>query len=113
MPEHELTNIGTDDLLARAIPLEYAGRVRGLGWGVTKTSLKTTSTASELSKLKNDVSYLMNEINEMKRKGCNPVAQPGGSSHMDNFDIDNEVVGQHDDGDLVLGEYLPQVFIYL
>ncbi|WOG82404.1 hypothetical protein DCAR_0101568 [Daucus carota subsp. sativus] len=79
LPEHELTNIGTDDLLARAILLEYAGRVRSLGWGVTNTSLKTTSTASELSKLKNDVSYLMNEINEMKRKGCNPVAQPGGS----------------------------------
>ncbi|KAL8108873.1 hypothetical protein AgCh_025105 [Apium graveolens] len=33
LPEHELTNIQTDDLLARAIPLEYAGRVRALSWG--------------------------------------------------------------------------------
>ncbi|KAK1370775.1 hypothetical protein POM88_036867 [Heracleum sosnowskyi] len=109
LPEHELTNIGTDDLLARALPLEYPGRVRGLGWGVTKTSLQTTSTASEISKLKNDVSYLINEIKELKRKGCKPEAQSRDSSHMDNFDMDNEVSGQHDDDDdLILGEDLPQ-----
>ncbi|KAK1378144.1 hypothetical protein POM88_024888 [Heracleum sosnowskyi] len=79
LPEHELTNIGTDDLLARAIPLEYPGRVRGLGWG------------------------------ELKTKGCNPGMQSGGSSQMDNFYMDNEVDGQHDDDQVhVLGEDLPQ-----
>lgn len=62
-------------------------------------------------KLKNDVSYLINEIKELKRKGCNPRTQSGGSSHMDNFDLDNEVSGQHNDDDLILGEDLPQVFI--
>lgn len=41
LPEHELTNIGTDDLLARLIPLEYPGRVRAAGRGVTKTSFQT------------------------------------------------------------------------
>ncbi|KAK1384461.1 hypothetical protein POM88_022196 [Heracleum sosnowskyi] len=109
LPEHELTNIGTDDLLARALPLEYPGRVRGLGWGVTKTSLQTASTSSEISKLKNDVSYLINEIKELKRKGCKPRAQSRDSSHMDNFDMDNEVSGHNDDDhDLILGEDLPQ-----
>ncbi|KAL6558724.1 hypothetical protein OROMI_019074 [Orobanche minor] len=52
LSEHELTNIGTDDLLARLIPLEYSGRVRGMGWGVTKTLLQTVTSANELSKLK-------------------------------------------------------------
>lgn len=114
MPEHELTNTGTDNLLARAIPLEYSGRVRVLGWGVTKTSLQTTSTANGLSKLKNDVSYLINEIKELKMKSSNPGTQSGGSSHVDNFDMNNEVSGQHDnDHDPILGEDLPQVFIYL
>ncbi|XP_074334299.1 uncharacterized protein LOC141671823 isoform X2 [Apium graveolens] len=46
---------------------------------------------NELSKLKNDVSYLINEMKELKTKGYTPGAQSGGSSHMDNFDIDNEV----------------------
>lgn len=44
-------------LLARLIPLEYSGRVRGMGWGVTKTSLQTVTSASELSKLKSDISF--------------------------------------------------------
>lgn len=99
-------------MLARAIPLEYAGRVRGLGWGVTKTSVKTTSIAREISKFKNDVSYLINEVNELKMKGRNPVAQSGGSSQMDNCELDNVDSCQPDDNDIVLGEDLPQVFIY-
>ncbi|XP_074332663.1 uncharacterized protein LOC141675138 isoform X1 [Apium graveolens] len=78
LPENELTNIGSDDLLARVKPLEYPGRVRGLGWGVTKTSLQTLSTMNELSKLKNDVSYLINEMKELKTKGYTPGAQSGG-----------------------------------
>ncbi|KAL6524275.1 hypothetical protein OROGR_016709 [Orobanche gracilis] len=44
LPEHELTNIGTDDLLARLIPLEYSGRLRAVRWGVTKTTLQTISS---------------------------------------------------------------------
>ncbi|KAL6544391.1 hypothetical protein OROMI_023253 [Orobanche minor] len=109
LSEHELTNIGTDDLLARLIPLEYAGRVRGLGWGVTKTSLQTVTSASEMSKLKSDISFLKNEIKELKRNGYILGAQSGGSSHMDNFDIDDDVDGEHDDNhDDVLSEDLPQ-----
>ncbi|KAK1366426.1 hypothetical protein POM88_041987 [Heracleum sosnowskyi] len=46
---------------------------------------------------------------ELKWKGCKPEAQSRDSSHMDNFDMDNEVSGQHDDDhDLILGEDLPQ-----
>ncbi|KAL6518120.1 hypothetical protein OROMI_033821 [Orobanche minor] len=109
LSEHELTNIGTDDLLARLIPLEYAGRVRGLGWGVTKTSLQTVTSASEMSKLKSDISFLKNEIKELKRNGYILGVQSGGSSHMDNFDIDDDVDGEHDDNhDDVLSEDLPQ-----
>ena len=66
MSEHECTNIGTDDLLARLIPLEYSGRVRALGWGVTKTSLQAVTSASEMSKLKSDIEFLKNEIKELK-----------------------------------------------
>ncbi|KAL6582206.1 hypothetical protein OROMI_006220 [Orobanche minor] len=109
LSEHELTNIGTDDLLARLIPLEYAGRVRGLGWGVTKTSLQTVTSASEMSKLKSDISFLKNEIKELKRNGYILGVHSGGSSHMDNFDIDDDVDGEHDDNhDDVLSEDLPQ-----
>ncbi|KAL8089651.1 hypothetical protein AgCh_039222 [Apium graveolens] len=106
--EHELTNIGTDDLLARLIPLENSGRVRAVGWGVTKTSLQTTSKGSELSKLKNDVAFLINEIRELKSKGYNPGMQSGGSSHMDNFDMNDDGDGEHDHYDPVLVEDLPQ-----
>ncbi|KAK1399225.1 hypothetical protein POM88_009088 [Heracleum sosnowskyi] len=107
LPEHELTKIGTDDLLARLIPLEYSGRVRAVGWGVTKTSLQAVSSVSEISKLKNDISFLKNEIKEMKRKGYIPGVQSGGSSHMDNFDIDDDVDGEHDGNhDDVLSENL-------
>ncbi|KAL6550437.1 hypothetical protein OROMI_020925 [Orobanche minor] len=109
LSEHELTNIGTDDLLARLIPLEYAGRVRGLGWGVTKTSLQAVTSASEMSKLKSDISFLKNEIKELKRNGYILGVQSGGSSHMDNFDIDDDVDGEHDDNhDDVLSEDLPE-----
>ncbi|KAL6557058.1 hypothetical protein OROHE_006934 [Orobanche hederae] len=88
LSEHELTNIGTDDLLARLIPLEYAGR---------------------MSKLKSDISFLKNEIKELKRNGYILGVQSGGSSHMDNFDIDDDVDGEHDDNhDHVLSEDLPQ-----
>ncbi|KAL6531449.1 hypothetical protein OROMI_027812 [Orobanche minor] len=88
LPEHELPNIGTHDLLARLIPLEYSERLRFVGWGVTKTTLQTISSVSELSQLKNDISYLKNEIKELKSKGCRTQrVQSGGSSHMDNFDM--------------------------
>ncbi|KAK1391191.1 hypothetical protein POM88_019369 [Heracleum sosnowskyi] len=90
------------------IPLEYSGRVRGVGWGVTKTSLQAVSTMSELSRLKRDVSYLINEIKELKCKGHKTGVQSGVSSHMDNFDMDNEVLGEPDDLDHVLGEDLPE-----
>ncbi|KAL6584424.1 hypothetical protein OROMI_003713 [Orobanche minor] len=96
LPEHELTNIGTDDLLARLIPLEYSGRLRAVGWGVTKTTLQIISSVSELSQLKNDISFLKNEIKELKSKGCKTQGvQSGGSSHMDNFDIDNFDMDNH------------------
>lgn len=109
LPEHELTHISMDDLLARLIPLEYSGRVRGVGWGVTKTSLQTGSTMSKLSRLEKDVSYLINEIKELKSKGHNPGVQSGASSQMDNFDMDNEIHDEHNDhDDQVLGEDLPQ-----
>ncbi|KAL6527971.1 hypothetical protein OROHE_014921 [Orobanche hederae] len=115
LPEHELTNIGTDDLLARLIPLEYSGRLRAVGWGVTKTTLQIISSVSELSQLKNDISFLKNEIKELKSKGCKTQGvQFGGSSHMDNFDIDNFDMDNHvEEGydghiDVSLGEALPQ-----
>ncbi|KAL6508939.1 hypothetical protein OROHE_021498 [Orobanche hederae] len=115
LPEHELTNIGTDDLLARLIPLEYSGRLRAVGWGVTKTTLQTISSVSELSQLKNDISYLKNEIKELKSKGCKTQGvQSGGSRHMDNFDIDNFDMDNHAkegyDGhiDVSLDEALPE-----
>ncbi|KAL6579888.1 hypothetical protein OROMI_007912 [Orobanche minor] len=96
LPEHELTNIGSDDLLARLIPLEYPGRLRAVGWGVTKTTLQTITSVSELSQLKNDISYPKNEIKELKSKGCKTHGmQSGGSSHMDNFDIDNFDMDNH------------------
>lgn len=62
---------------------------------------------SELSKLKDDISFLKNEIKELKSKACNAGVQSGGSSHIDNFDIDNdgEFNQHHDD---VLGEDLPE-----
>ncbi|KAL6532728.1 hypothetical protein OROGR_013688 [Orobanche gracilis] len=113
--EHELTNIETDDLLARLIPLEYSGRLRVVGWGVTKTTLQTISSVNELSQLKNDISYLKNEIKELKSKGCKTQGvQSGGSSHMDNFDIDNFDMDNHvEEGydghiDVSLGEALPE-----
>lgn len=90
LAEHELT--GTNDLLAQLIPKEYSGRVRAAGWGVTKKSLQKISTMSELSQLKNDVAYLINEIKELKSKGCNPSMQSRGSSQMDNFDMDKEFI---------------------
>ncbi|KAL6499861.1 hypothetical protein OROGR_027771 [Orobanche gracilis] len=115
LPEHELTNIGTDDLLARLIPLEYSERLRAVGWGVTKTTLQTISSVNELSQLKNDISYLKNEIKELKSKGCKTHGvQSGGSSHMDNFDIDNFDMDNHvEEGydghiDVSLGESLPE-----
>lgn len=111
LPEHELTHISMDDLLARLIPLEYSGRVRGVGWGVTKTSLQTGSTMSKLARLEKNVSYLINEIKELKSKGHNPGVQSGGSSQMDNFDMDNEVLDEQNDHDQVLGEDLPQVHV--
>ncbi|KAL6582373.1 hypothetical protein OROMI_006387 [Orobanche minor] len=114
-PEHELTNIGTDDLLARLIPLEYSGRLRAVGWGVTKTTLQIISFVSKLSQLKNDISYLKNEIKELKSKGCKTQGvQSGGSSHMDNFDIDNFDMDNHvEEGydghiDVSLGEALTE-----
>lgn len=108
LQEHELTNIGLDDLLARLIPLEYSGRVRGVGWGVTKTSLQTLSSTSEMTKLKNDISFLKNEIKELK-KGYIPGVQSRGSSHMDNFDMDDDFDGDHDDDrDIDLSEVLPE-----
>ncbi|KAK1360602.1 hypothetical protein POM88_045076 [Heracleum sosnowskyi] len=74
LEEHELTNIGTDDLLARLIPLEYSGRVRAIGWG-----------------------------------GYVPGGPSGGSSHMDNFDMDDDVNSDHiDDYDNFLSEDLPE-----
>ncbi|KAL6566595.1 hypothetical protein OROMI_014999 [Orobanche minor] len=115
LPEHELTNIGADDLLARLIPLEYSVRLRAVVWGVTKTTLQTISFVSELSQLKNDISYLKNEIKELKSKGCKTQGvQSGGSSHMDNFDIDNFDMDNHAkegyDGhiDVSLDEALPE-----
>ncbi|KAK1405318.1 hypothetical protein POM88_004923 [Heracleum sosnowskyi] len=67
---------------------------------------------SELSKLKNDVAFLINEIKELKSKGHNPGMQSGASSHMDNFDMDNEVIGEHnDDHDPILGKIA--CFLYL
>ncbi|KAL6506180.1 hypothetical protein OROGR_024361 [Orobanche gracilis] len=110
LPEHELTNIGTDDLLARLIPLEYSGRLRAVRWGVTKTTLQTISSVNELSHLKNDISYLKNEIKELKSKGCKTHGvQSGGSSHMDNFDMDNHVEEGYDGHiDVSLGEALPE-----
>lgn len=109
LQEHELTYIGTADLLARLIPLEYSGRVRALGWGVTKTSLQTVSSMSELTKLKNDVSFLKNEIKELKFKGFISGMQYGGSSQMDNFGMDDDVDGDHDDrNDAVLNDDLPE-----
>ncbi|KAL6506217.1 hypothetical protein OROGR_024398 [Orobanche gracilis] len=110
LPEHELTIIGTDDLLARLIPLEYSGRLRAVRWGVTKTTLQTISSVNELSQLKNDISYLKNEIKELKSKGCKTQGvQSGGSSHMDNFDMDNHVEEGYDGHiDVSLGEALPE-----
>ncbi|KAL6580874.1 hypothetical protein OROMI_006797 [Orobanche minor] len=115
LPEHELTNIGTDDLLARLIPLEYSGRLRAVGWGVTKSTLQTMSSVSKLSQLKNDISYLKNEIKELKCKGCKTQGvQSGGSIHMDNFNIDNFDTDNHvEEGydghiDVSLGEALPE-----
>ncbi|KAL6556943.1 hypothetical protein OROHE_006819 [Orobanche hederae] len=115
LPEHELTNIGTDDLLARLIRLEYSERLRVVGWGITKTTLQKISSVSELSQLKNDISYLKNEIKELKSKGCKTQGvQSGGSSHMDNFDIDNFDMDNHvEEGydghiDVSLGEALPE-----
>ncbi|KAL6548072.1 hypothetical protein OROHE_009134 [Orobanche hederae] len=97
-------------LLARLIPLEYYGRVRGMGWGVTKTSLQTVTSASELSKLKSDISFLKNEIKEIKSKGYIPGMPSGGSSHMDNFDMDDDVDGEHDNNrDDVSSEELPEI----
>ncbi|WOG86065.1 hypothetical protein DCAR_0205262 [Daucus carota subsp. sativus] len=107
LAEHELT--GTNDLFAQLIPKEYSGRVRAAGWGVTKKSLQKISTMSELSQLKNDVAYLINEIKELKSKGCNPSMQSRGSSQMDNFDMDKEFIYEHnDDHDPVIGEELPE-----
>ncbi|KAK1371318.1 hypothetical protein POM88_037410 [Heracleum sosnowskyi] len=118
LTEDELTNIGTDDLLKRLILAEYSGRVRAVGWGVTKTSLQTVASASEITKLKNDVFFLKNELMELKRRGYSPGVQPGGSSHMDNFDMDNLDNSEHDDDHNVdAGEDLPEgenpCFLYL
>ncbi|KAK1403736.1 hypothetical protein POM88_003341 [Heracleum sosnowskyi] len=67
------------------------------------------SSVSEISKLKNDISFLKNEIKEMKRKSYIPGVQSAGSSHMDNFDIDDDVDGEHDGNhDDVLSEDLPE-----
>ncbi|KAK1377417.1 hypothetical protein POM88_024161 [Heracleum sosnowskyi] len=110
LEEHGLTNIGTDDLLARLIPLEYSGRVRAVGWGVTKTSLQKISSRSELTKLKHDIAFLKNELKELKCKGYVPGGgASGGSSHMDNFDMDDDVNSDHiDDYDTFLSEDLPE-----
>ncbi|KAL6544843.1 hypothetical protein OROMI_023705 [Orobanche minor] len=86
--EDELTNIGTDDLLARAIPLEYPGRVRGYGWGVTKKSLESASQVSELAQLKKKFFSLEKEVEKMKGKVFREPAS-GGSSQMDNFEMDD------------------------
>ncbi|XP_074381108.1 uncharacterized protein LOC141721863 [Apium graveolens] len=117
LPENELTTISTDDLLAQLIPLEYSGRVRGVGWCVTKNSLQTVSTMSKISRLKKDVSDLINEIKELKSKGRNPCVQSRDSSHMDNFDMDHKVDDKPDHLDLALGEDLPEAkhacYLYL
>ncbi|KAL6531455.1 hypothetical protein OROMI_027818 [Orobanche minor] len=88
---------------------------QAVGWGVTKTTLQTISFVSELSQLKNDISYLKDEIKELKSKGCKTQGvQSGGSSHMDNFDInyfdtDNHVEEGYDGHiDVSLGETLPE-----
>ena len=97
-------------MIARLIPLEHSGRVRAIGWGVTKTSLKTTSSVSEITKLKNDVSFLKNEIMELKRKGFSPGMQSRGSSHMDNFDMDNNIQAENEvNHNVVAAKELPQV----
>lgn len=86
--EDEVTNIGTDDLLARAIPLEYHGRVRGYGWGITKTSLESAPHVSELAQLKKKVFSLEKEVGKMKGKFFREPSS-GGSSQMDNFEMDD------------------------
>ncbi|KAL6533270.1 hypothetical protein OROMI_027382 [Orobanche minor] len=86
--EDEVTNIGTDDLLARAIRLEYPGRVRGYGWGVTKKSLETAPQVSELAQLKKKVFSLEKEVGRMKGKVFREPSS-GGSSQMDNFEMDD------------------------
>lgn len=90
--------------------MEYSGRVRGVGWGVTKTSLQKVSTTSELSKLKKDVAYLINEIKELKSRGRNLEVQSRSSSHMDNFDMNCVVDRELDDFVCVLDEDLPEVY---
>ncbi|KAK1372694.1 hypothetical protein POM88_028887 [Heracleum sosnowskyi] len=55
---------------------------------------------------------------ELKRRGYSPGVQPGGSSHMDNFDMDNLDNSEHDDDHNVdAGEDLPEgknpCFLYL
>ena len=101
-------------MLARLIPLEHSGRVRAIGWGVTKTSLKTSSSVSEITKLKNDVSFLKKEIMELRRKGFSPGVQSGGSSHMDNFDMDNNIHAENEvNHNVGATQELPQVSSFI
>ncbi|KAK1405306.1 hypothetical protein POM88_004911 [Heracleum sosnowskyi] len=81
--EHELTNIGTDDSLTRVIPLEYSGRVRDVGWGVTKTSLQTVSTGKNACFLYLDPDHryvgrgiLHNDLNDRILHGPQVCADP-------------------------------------
>ncbi|ONK61542.1 uncharacterized protein A4U43_C08F31040 [Asparagus officinalis] len=99
LEEDELNDIKVEDLLDRAIPLEYSGRVRGCGWGVTKRSLSLAPELSEMAKLKRQCNRLEKDMQEMKTKGFQPMVPSCSSSHMDNFDDDDDAMDSEDDLD--------------
>ncbi|ONK78204.1 uncharacterized protein A4U43_C02F15620 [Asparagus officinalis] len=99
LEEYELNDIKVEDLLDRLIPLEYSGRVRGCGWGVTKRSLSSAPELSEMAKLKRQCNRLEKDMQEMKTKGFQPMVPSCSSSHMDNFDDDDDAMDSEDDLD--------------
>ena len=104
-----MNDIELQDLLDRAIPLEYSGRVRGCGWGVTKRSLSSVPEMSEIERLKRQCNRMEKDIQEMKTKGFQPMIPSCSSSQMDNFDDDDDSMDTEDDPD-ALEDDLPEVY---